>query len=285
MKKTLRLKSPAKVNLRLEIVKKREDGYHEIRTLFQKMDLCDTIHFSLGREEGISITTSQPLLPVDRRNLVYRASQAIFSRLSYQGGVAVHIDKKIPLGAGLGGGSSNAATTLQALNQLLGGRLSLEEMMAMAVRIGADVPFFLMEGGSALATGIGERLEKVELPTLWFILIYPNFEVSTAWAYQNIRLTKETVHLKIQEFLSTPDKITRILKNDLEQVVSGKFPQIDQMKDILTSAGAIGSLMTGSGPTVFGIFPEKGEALRAYRDINKRVRANGWIALKARSLP
>ena len=136
-----------------------------------------------------------------------------------------------------------------------------------------------------MATGIGERLEKVELPTLWFILIYPNFEVSTAWAYQNIRLTKETVHLKIQEFLSTPDKITRILKNDLEQVVSGKFPQIDQMKDILTSAGAIGSLMTGSGPTVFGIFPEKGEALRAYRDINKRVRANGWIALKARSLP
>lgn len=284
MKTTLRLQSPAKVNLRLEILKKREDGYHEIRTLFQKIDLCDTIHFSLKREKGIVITTNQPRLSVNRNNLVYKAAQALFSRSDYQGGISIHIDKKIPLGAGLGGGSSNAATTAKALNHLLGAGLSREEMMAMGVQIGADVPFFFLDGG-ALATGIGERLEKVDLPPLWYVLIYPNFEVSTRWAYQNFRLTKRIFHLKIQEFLATPEGISKILMNDLEGVVSKKFPQIARMKETLTSAGAIGSLMTGSGPTVFGIFSDKGDALRAYKKIKNRLKDNGWITLKAQSLP
>lgn len=284
MKRTLRLKSPAKVNLLLEILNKREDGYHEIRTVFQKIRLCDTIDFSLKEEEGIVITTDRPGLSVGRDNLVYKAARAFFSRSGYRGGIDVHISKRIPLGAGLGGGSSNAATTLKALNHLLDGGLSAKEMAAMGARIGADVPFFLAGWGSALATGIGERLRGIDLPKLWFVLIYPNFEVSTRWAYQNFKLTKRSFRLRIQ-CLDTPGDVLRILKNDLEQVVSKRFPEIDQMKEILSSAGALGSLMTGSGPTVLGFFAEEGEASRAYRRICRRIRNKGWIPLKTHSLP
>ena len=318
VKRTLRLTSPAKVNLRLEILQKRKDGYHEIRTLFQKISLHDTIDFSLRKERGISITTNCPDLPVGGKNLVYKAAQVILSRSGYSGGVSIHIEKKIPLGAGLGGGSSNAATTLIALNKLLELSLTQKELMAMGVRIGADVPFFFFEGG-AIATGIGERLKKVELPFLGYILIYPNFEVSSRWAYQNFALprrllqpqairagvktrsgvilsnlpsldgageglTKVKFRFKIQEFLDTPVGISKCLFNDLEKGVSQKFPQIDQMKEILVSAGALGSLMTGSGPTVFGLFSDKEETLRAYRKIKNRIEGHGWIALKAHSV-
>ena len=287
MKRTLQLKSPAKVNLRLEILRKREDGYHEIRTVFQKIRLSDTIDFSLREEEEIVVTTDQPGLPVGRNNLVHRAASAFFSRCGYRGGINIHIAKRIPLGAGLGGGSSNAATTLKALDRLLDVGLSGRELAAMGARIGADVPFFLADRGSALATGIGERLGRIDLPELWFVLIYPNFEISTRWAYQNFdehfQLTKRPFRLKIQS-LVTPEDVSRILKNDLERAVSKKFHQIEEMKENLASAGALGSLMTGSGPTVFGIFAEEGEASRVHRRILRTVKKNGWIALKTRSL-
>ncbi len=282
--RTLRLESPAKVNLRLEILRKRDDGYHEIRTIFQKISLHDTIHFSLNKGEGISITTNQPNLPVGQNNLVYRAAQTILRYSDYRAGISIYINKSIPLGAGLGGGSSNAATTLMALNCLLKTEFSLKEMRSMGVQIGADVPFFFL-GKGAIATGIGERLKEIELPDLWYVLIYPNFEVSTRWAYQNSRLTKRKFRYKIQEFLATPEEISKILMNDLEDVVSKKFPQIDLMRKILSSAGALGSLMTGSGPTVFGIFSDKGDALRAYKKVKHETRNKGWTILKAHSLP
>jgi len=282
--RTLRLESPAKVNLRLEIVRKREDGYHEIRTLFQKISLHDTIHFSLKQGDGISITTNQPNLPVGQSNLVYKAAQTILSCSDYRAGISIYINKRIPLGAGLGGGSSNAATTLRALNLLLKTELSLKDMRSMGVQIGADVPFFFLEKG-AIATGIGERLKEVELPSLWYVLIYPNFEVSTHWAYQNSRLTKKKFDYKIQEFLATPREISKVLMNDLEIAVSKKFPQIDLMRKILSSAGALGSLMTGSGPTVFGIFSDKRDALRAFAKVKHETRDKGWTILKAHSLP
>ena len=284
MKRALTLQSPAKVNLRLEILKQREDGYHEIRTVFQKISLHDTIRFSLRKERGISLTTNQLNLPVGKSNLVYQAAETLLKQSDYRGGISVHIDKRIPLGAGLGGGSSNAATTVKALNQLLEMGLSQREMISMGIQIGADVPFFFLEKG-AIATGIGERLKEIELPVLWYVLIYPNFEVSTAWAYQNSRLTKKKFRLKIQEFLTTPEGISKILVNDLEDVVSRKFSQISLMKKLLFAAGALGSLMTGSGPTVFGIFSDKGNALRAYRRVGSQVRGQGWIVVQAHSLP
>jgi 4-diphosphocytidyl-2-C-methyl-D-erythritol kinase len=284
MTDTIHLESPAKINLRLEILKKREDGYHELRTILQKINLHDLLHFSLKKERGISIKTNHPNIPVGKRNLVYQAVQSILKKSDYKGGVLIEIEKRIPLGAGLGGGSSNAATTLKAMNQLLKINLPKKELMAMGLEIGADVPFFFLEG-AAIASGIGERLKKIELPGLWFVLIYPNFEVSTRWAYQNFILTKRRFHFNLHGLLRTPKEISNLLWNDLEEVVSREYPQIGVMKKMLYSAGALGALMTGSGPTVFGVFSEEGGASEAYKKVKKMVRGRGWIILNARSIP
>jgi 4-diphosphocytidyl-2-C-methyl-D-erythritol kinase len=272
------------LNLRLEILDKRKDGYHEIRTLFQKIDLCDTLRFSLVKERGIFLSTDHAGLPVDKNNLICKAAQLILDNTDSREGVSIHLAKRIPLGAGLGGGSSNAAATLKALNALLRTGLSGREMMEMGGRIGADVPFFFL-GCGAIGTGIGERLQEVRLPDLEYILLYPNFEVSTRWAYENFRLTKTKNHLNIHKFLATPEEISQILMNDLEEVVSARYPQIRQMKNALTSTGALGSLMTGSGPSVFGLFSEKADADKAYRLVKKMKESGGWTVLKTRSLP
>ncbi len=284
MTDTFHLESPAKINFILENMKKREDGYHELRTILQKINLHDLLHFSLKKERGISIKTNHPNLPVGKRNLVYQAVQSILKKSDYKGGVLIKIEKRIPLGAGLGGGSSNATTTLKAMNQLLKINLPQKELMAMGLEIGADVPFFFLEG-AAIASGIGERLKKIELPGLWFVLIYPNFEVSTRWAYQNFILTKRRFHFNLHGLLRTPKEISNLLWNDLEEVVSRECPQIGVMKKMLYSAGALGALMTGSGPTVFGVFSEEGGASEAYKKVKKMVRGRGWIILNARSIP
>ena len=284
MVKALRLKSPAKVNLRLEILRRREDGYHELRTILQKISLYDTLSVSLKKEKGISISTDHPRLPIGRGNLVYRAAQMILKKSEYKGGLHIDIRKEIPLGAGLGGGSSNAATTLKALDQLLEIGLPTKELMKMGLGIGADVPFFFLDG-AAIAAGVGERLKKIELPDLSYVLINPNFEVSTRWAYQNFILTKRHFHFNLQGFVKTPEGISRLLWNDLEGVVSHKYPQIEGMKKMLLSAGALGALMTGSGPTVFGLFSGKREADKAFKKLEHKVRRSGWIILKTHSLP
>jgi 4-diphosphocytidyl-2-C-methyl-D-erythritol kinase len=280
---SLHLESPAKVNLRLEILKKREDGYHELRTIFQKISLHDTLHFSLKKEREVSIAADHPKLPVGKNNLVYKAAQSMLKASGYKGGVHIEIEKRIPLGAGLGGGSSNAATTLRALNQLLEMGLPKKELMGMGLEIGADVPFFFLKS-AAIGSGIGERLKNVELPDLWYVLIYPDFEVSTRWAYQNFVLTNQQFHINLHKFLKTPDGISRILLNDLEAVVSKKYPQIGLMKKTLFSAGALGALMTGSGPTVFGLFQEERSSTVAYEKIKRMVGKKGWIVFKAHSL-
>ncbi len=283
MMETLHLESPAKVNLRLEILKKREDGYHELRTVLQKINLHDLLHFSLKKEKGLSITTDHPNLPVGKRNLVYQAVQSILKKSDYQGGVLVKIEKRIPLGAGLGGGSSNAANALKAMNQLLKINLPKRELMRMGLEIGADVPFFFFNG-AAIASGIGEQLKKIELPELWYVLIYPNFEVSTRWVYKNFLLTKRQFHFNLHKLLRTPQEISRILWNDLEEVVLREYPQIGVMKKMLYAAGALGTSMTGSGPTVFGVFSEERGASEAYKKIKKMVRGKGWVALNVHSI-
>jgi 4-diphosphocytidyl-2-C-methyl-D-erythritol kinase len=283
MTDSLHLESHAKVNLRLEILKRREDGYHELRTVFQKISLHDTLRFSLRKEKGISITADHPKLPLGRKNLVYHATQLMFKVCGYRGGVDIKIEKRIPLGAGLGGGSSNAATTLMALNRLLEMNLSQKELMEMGLGIGADVPFFFLRG-AAIGSGIGERLRKEELPRLWYVLIYPNFEVSTRWAYQHFVLTNKQFHINLHRFLRTPEGISRILLNHLEGVVSRRYPQIGLMKKLLLSAGALGALMTGSGPAVFGLFPEAKSAARGYEKIKNSVGREGWVVFKAHGI-
>ena len=284
MADTIRLESPAKVNLRLEILKKREDGYHELRTILQKISLSDVLRFSLRRERGISIKTTNPHLPLGKRNLVYLAVQSILKKADYNGGVFIEIEKRIPLGSGMGGGSSNAAASLKAMNELLRVNFRKKELMALGLQIGTDVPFFFLEG-DAIATGIGERLKKIVLPELWYVLIYPNFEVSTRWAYQHFVLTNKRFHFNLHKLLRSPEEISNVLLNDLEEVVSREYPQISIMKKILYSAGAMGAMMTGSGPTVFGIFSEEGGAAEAYRKVRKMVTGRGWIVLNARSIP
>jgi 4-diphosphocytidyl-2-C-methyl-D-erythritol kinase len=281
---TLHLVSPAKVNLRLEILKKREDGYHEIRTIFQKISLHDTLCFSLKAERGIRITTDHPSLSTGKKNLVYPAVRSMLERSNFRGGVDIRIQKKIPLSAGLGGGSSNAATGLLAMNQLLGLKLTKKKLMGLGLEIGADVPFFLFKG-AAIASGIGERLKKVKIPGLWYVLIYPNFEVSTRWAYQNFILTKTKYHFNLHKLLKTPEGISCLFKNDLQEVVSAKYPEIDLMRGMLISVGAIGAMMTGSGPTVFGLFPEENKAGEAFQQLKRKVRGRGWEVIKAHSIP
>jgi 4-diphosphocytidyl-2-C-methyl-D-erythritol kinase len=282
--KPLRLDSPAKINLRLEILRKREDGYHEIRTIIQKISLHDTLYFSLRPERGIRIITNDPSLPTGRKNLIYQAVRALLERSDYRGGVEVLIEKRIPLGAGLGGGSSNAAAALNALNQLLRLKMNQKELMEEGVKIGADVPFFLFKG-AAIGTGIGERLRKITLPTFWYLLINPNYEVSTRWAYQNSILTKTEYHINLHKLFRSKNGIARLLRNDLERVIALKYPEIDLMKELLLSAGAAGALMTGSGPTVFGLFPDEKKALKAYKKLKDGAEERGWKIFKAHSIP
>jgi 4-diphosphocytidyl-2-C-methyl-D-erythritol kinase len=283
MTETFPFDSPAKVNLTLEILRKREDGYHELRTILQKISLHDTLRFTLKAEKGITVTTGHPSLSTGKENLVYRAARSILARSNIRGGVHIDIEKRIPLGAGLGGGSSNAATTLMALNRLLNLNLPKQELMKMGLAIGADVPFFFMRD-AAIGRGIGERLRRIELPKLWYVLVYPNFEVSARWAYQNFILTRRQFHYRIQEFLRTPRQISSILRNDLETVVSRQYPQIEVMKKGLGAAGALGALMTGSGPTVFGLFPGERGASEAYKKVKRMVKREDWIVLKAHSI-
>jgi len=283
VKKTVQLESHAKVNLMLRVLRRRTDGYHDIKTIFQKISLHDTLWFALKRTGGVSIVTNGLDLPAGEGNLVHRAALLILNRSDYKGGIAVRIRKRIPIAAGLGGGSSNAATTLKALNQLLRLNLPSKKLMSMGLRLGADVPFFLMKG-SALGSGIGERLQEIQLPELWYVLINPNFEVSTASVYRKLILTKMRFHYRIQKFFRTPEEIFHLLHNDLENVVSTERSEINEMKECLKVAGASATLMSGSGPTVYGIFPEEGGASKAYRTITKMVRGKGWRVIKAQSV-
>jgi 4-diphosphocytidyl-2-C-methyl-D-erythritol kinase len=283
MKRNLTAYSPAKINLMLRIVRRRRDGYHEIRTIFQKISLYDTLRFTLREEPGIVIRANDPNLPTGNRNLIYRAASALLQRSVHKGGLSVTLLKRIPVGAGLGGGSSNAATVLKALNRLLKLNLSPKELAKFGLPIGADVPFFLVEG-SALGTGIGDRLKRIVLPDLWYVLINPGFEVSTAWAYKNHVLTKGRNDYNISKFPRVPEEVPGFLWNDLEGIVCRAHPEVAVAKEVLLSQGAAGALMTGSGPTVFGIFRDEGGASKAFRKIKAMVTGKGWIVLKAHSV-
>ena len=271
----MKIYSPAKINLRLEVLKKREDGYHEIRGIFQKINLADEIEVSLSRVEGITLFCSDPELPTGEDNLAFKAALLILSQTRKKAGIRITIDKKIPLSSGLGGGSSNAASVLVALNSLMKLNLSSEMIMVMGRRLGADVPFFLFPKKTALAAGIGEKLEAMVLkPRLYLVLVNPGIPISTAFAYQrlNRELTKRT-----KDIINIPTKIEGLtdllplLSNDFEEVIFPLYPEIKEIKERLVREGAEGSLMSGSGSTVFGIFAGRREALRAYQRLTSET--------------
>lgn len=283
---SIELLSPAKVNLRLEVLRRRGDGYHEIRTILQRISLSDRLRISLKREQGISVITDSPRLPVDEGNLAYRAASSLLEEAEASVGVEVYIQKRIPISSGLGGGSSNAASTLMGLNRILKLNFSKGRLMEIGARIGADIPFFILER-TAMATGIGEKLEPLEIrPSIWLVLVNPGWEVSTRWAYEglNFKLTKRPIHIKLPPFFSDIGQVAHILHNDLESVTISAYPEIDGMKAELLSQGAVGSLMTGSGPTVFGLFPHNNEAESAYRKLNAKYGERRWMVYQAKCI-
>jgi 4-diphosphocytidyl-2-C-methyl-D-erythritol kinase len=264
-------KAPAKINLFLRVLRKRADGYHDIVSLMQKITLYDELIFS-PLPTGIVLNCPGSDLPTTEDNLVFRAAQSIFAYANYPYGVEITLTKKIPLAAGLGGGSSDAATTLIALNKICSLDFNKNELMKLGAKIGADVPFFIF-GNNALASGIGDQLKALQdLPKINLLLIKPLFELSTKMVYENLnlRLTRGKNNYSIPRFLKTGD-IIRELHNDLESVSLEMHPELADLKKMLLRHGALGALMSGSGPTVFGIFRDGKEAKNILEVIKKEV--------------
>jgi 4-diphosphocytidyl-2-C-methyl-D-erythritol kinase len=273
--------SPAKVNLYLRVLGKREDGYHDILSLMQKISLSDEMTF-MPTGGGIAVRCPGTALPEDGGNIVYRAAEAFFTRTGISAGIEITIRKRIPIAAGLGGGSSNAATTLMTLNDMYDAPLTRDELMGIGTGLGADVPFFIF-GKTAWASGIGDRFaETLIIPAFWFVLINPGFSVSTKLVYQglNFGLTKQGINYSIPRF-STKEDVIGGLTNDLERVTVKVHPVLDEIKALLLASGARGALMSGSGPTVFGVFTDRESAGRAEKNLGHGTR---WLVFGAQSL-
>ena len=257
----LTVKAPAKINLFLRIVGRRPDGYHEIESFMQKVALSDQLHLSAGNE-GVSLACPGTDLPEDDGNLVFRAAQLFFKTIGKRPGVRIVLEKNIPVAAGLGGGSSDAAATLHGLNNLFGAGLSHEQLLEMARPLGADVPFFVAPHSAAMASGIGDCLQgAVPLTDVWILLVNPGFPVSTKWVYENLPLTTNSNPYILargrklpEDFFSNLLALTAEQGNDLEAVTIKRYPQIEEIKETMKQAGAAAALMSGSGPTVFGLF-------------------------------
>ena len=265
------LSSPAKINLFLKVLGKRADGYHDLRSLMCRINLCDTLHLTFGTPT-VTTTCDHPDVPDGGANLAQKAAALFFDTLPKSDGVAVSIDKHIPVAAGLGGGSSNAATVLMALNTYYGRPFSTEQLMKFGLKIGADVPFFVFRH-AALAGGVGESLEPCSgIFPFWVVLVNPGIRVSTAWVYKqlNLGLTNCQETYTVSGFLEDPSRIKDFLCNDLENVTVGAFPVISAIKGALLDYGAEGALMSGSGPTVFGLFSDYDRARHAFQAIQSR---------------
>lgn len=259
----LRLNAPAKVNFRLDVLKRRPDGYHELRMIMQRIGLYDEIEISLRQQPGISLSCNHPYIPEDQRNIVWKAADEILKRSGKDIGIIIKLQKKIPVGAGLGGGSSDAATTLLGLNDLLGTGLSDDQLMQIGLKLGADVPFFIFKK-PAVAEGVGEKLRPLEhIPKLWLLLVNPGIHVATSWVYQNLNLTSEKVAAKLPFLYKSAEDVCSILSNDLESVTLRRYPVIMEIKEKMMAAGADGALMSGSGSTVFAIFSTESAANNA----------------------
>ena len=275
--------SPAKVNLHLRVLAKRADGFHDISTLMQRISLYDEMTFAPAAR-GITLSCPDSTIPEDHGNIAYRAADAFLSRLADPPGIHITIRKKIPVAAGLGGGSSNAATTLLAMNDMMGLHYSNEDLREIGKKLGADVPFFVF-ARTAWASGIGDRLRAADnIPQLWYVLINPGFEISTRTVYEslNLRLTKRAVNYKCP-VLRGVNGIVKGLRNDLERVTLTLHPILRYFKNLLVQNGALGALMTGSGPTVMGIFRDEEGAMRAEKALENTGK-NEWSVYRASSI-
>lgn len=281
----IHVSAPAKINLFLQVTGKRPDGYHELVTLISPIRLADEVHLEPGKF-GTRIACSNPAVPTDDSNVAHQAAEVFIRhflrRRSLSAfGVDIAIEKRIPIGAGLGGGSSDAAAVLYGLNEHYGFPFHREDLMEMGLEIGADVPFFIF-GQPALATGIGERLVPYRDLTPYFVLLlYPGISVSTAEVYKNLDLGLTNCEKKLKDFDLKDRPFDAVFHscNDLESVTLGKYPQVKAAKTAVSGCGAQGVLMSGSGSTVFGLFKNAPEAYRAMRTLERNSSSNWQIFL------
>ncbi|MFD2170704.1 4-(cytidine 5'-diphospho)-2-C-methyl-D-erythritol kinase [Tumebacillus lipolyticus] len=262
-------KAQAKINLTLDVLHKRSDGYHEVEMVMQTVDLSDHLTFYPLAEDEIQLSCTVPYIPLDSRNLVYQAAKLVKETFGIASGIRIHIDKRIPVAAGLAGGSSDAAATLRGLNRVFQLGQSLDQLAELGAKIGSDVPFCIY-GGTALARGRGELIEHLpKVAPTWVVLVKPPIAVSTADVYGRLKVAEIERHpsaMAMVEALATGEVrlIADHLGNVLESVTFSMYPEVERLKGQLLKFGAVGALMSGSGPTVFALVDREHKANRIY---------------------
>jgi 4-diphosphocytidyl-2-C-methyl-D-erythritol kinase len=280
----------AKINLGLKIIGRRADGFHEVRTVYQTIDLSDRLSFRRRRDDRVVLQCHDPCLPLSTDNLVVRAAELWMEKSKIRRGVTVTLEKRIPTGAGLGGGSGNAATTLMALERLWGPKLSEAALFDLAATLGSDVPFFLL-GGRVLGAGRGEELFPLpDLKPLTLLLASPGLLISTREAYQkaSLRLTKRRLANNIARFRAEvfeKESAFALFENDFESALFPEYPELRRLKRALLAAGAQRAQMTGSGSTVFGVFPSVPTARRAEKELQSSQSTSTLLTFVVRSIP
>lgn len=268
-----KVKAYAKINLGLDVVRRMENGYHQVKMIMQTVDIYDELEFQ-RRTEGIVITSDCGEIPLDENNLIYKAAKIMTEEYSLEGGMGIHLVKRIPIAAGMAGGSSDAAAALKGINQLFELGLPMEKLMELGVRVGADVPYCII-GGTALAEGIGEELTALPpAPDCFVLVAKPDINVSTKYVYEHLDAAGLTRHPDIDGMVSairdgSLKGILERMENVLETVTVTAYPVIRELKQRMQELGALNSLMSGSGPTVFGIFTEEEKARTAYEQMKR----------------
>ena len=281
------IKAMAKVNLGLDVLRRRENGYHDVKMVMQTVNLYDTLTLS-KIDEGIVITTNTGELPLNEDNLIYKAAKLLLEYVDKKAGVSIHLDKQIPIAAGMAGGSTDAASTLLGINELYNLDLTKEELAEVGVKIGADVPYCIY-GGTYLSEGIGEVLTKLpDAPDCYVVIAKPGIGVSTKYVYENLHIETVEKHPDIDGMIDaiktgSLDGVTEKMENVLETVTIKRYPEIETMKTCLLENGAENALMSGSGPTVFGIFKEEKIAKQALSKLQKTgLVKNGFVTTFAK---
>ena len=270
----MRLQAFAKINLGLDVLGKREDGYHEVRMIMQTIRMYDQLDMRKSVEPGIHLTTNKKYIPVDENNLVWRAAKLMMDTCGIMEGVSIHLHKVIPVAAGMAGGSSDAAATLVGMNRLFHCGLSKEKLMELGVQIGADVPYCVLRG-TALAEGIGEKLTVLPpMPDCWILIGKPAISVSTKYVYTTLDLNTNTVHPDIDGMKKALEDgnlygITERMGNVLQDVTIPAYPEVERIKEQMKTLGAVNAMMSGSGPTVFGIFDNEEKAQEACQKLRE----------------
>lgn len=271
----INLKAMAKINLGLDVMRKREDGYHEVRMIMQSIHLYDKLCIAKMKRNGIFVETNLRFLPTNENNLVYKAAKLLMDEFGIEQGILIRLQKYIPVSAGMAGGSTDAAAVLYGVNRLFRLGLSAEQLMERGVKIGADVPYCIMRG-TALSEGIGEKLTPLPpMPPCHVLIAKPGISVSTKFVYENLNVPGLKFHPDIDGIIEAIREqdlkgVSALLSNVLESVTIKEYPVIEDIKNFMKEHGALNAIMSGSGPTVFGLFGEERTAQRACQDLKNK---------------